>query len=327
MTIPCEAVPELKWHLSVGIAIGILGFLGVVVPLIRDKQWKRWEKDEKPWRRWEVAGWTACCFVLLVFELHSIGEQEEHQRLQQVNDACVQQNRFDDTVGKLDTSIKQAQKAAEESKEAVDTVTGGDTFPYMDFGDPSLQYATSHKVGKFPLRNIHVEITDSSECGTDEGFGCKYTQYLGRKTIPEINPGSFVRGAEGRFYIKDLEGDGKSPLSTHPTHLTINLSADNGEWIEYFWVYTHTPPFRMEQYDRAIRIYELLYDSQGTRNGRNLIWECQSKDFPKESLGFDLVNDPNVRMYGVPIHIKSLEQGGFKASVIPPTHVRLCNKP
>ena len=38
---PCPAIQPVAWHLSVGIGIGILGFLGVVVPLVRENIGRR----------------------------------------------------------------------------------------------------------------------------------------------------------------------------------------------------------------------------------------------------------------------------------------------
>src|ERR1035441_10925130 len=54
---------EVWLHPPVGIFIGLLGLLGVVVPLVRKLE---------TMGRWEKAGWTLTMFVLMGLELRSI---------------------------------------------------------------------------------------------------------------------------------------------------------------------------------------------------------------------------------------------------------------
>jgi len=103
---PCPEVQPVAWHLSVGIGIGILGFLGVVVPLIRERISRR-----------EKAIWTALMALLLFLELRSIRLDEKQHDREQAFAACEQQrsfqeitdqaNRnFDATATGLNSSIK-----------------------------------------------------------------------------------------------------------------------------------------------------------------------------------------------------------------------------
>jgi hypothetical protein len=66
----CVLLDLWNWHPPVGVWIGVLGLLGVVVPLLRD--FSQMKKGEK-------AVWTAVLFVLLLLELKSVyQDRREH---------------------------------------------------------------------------------------------------------------------------------------------------------------------------------------------------------------------------------------------------------
>ena len=91
---PCQAVQPVAWHLSVGIGIGILGFLGVVVPLVREHMGKK-----------EKAIWTALLAILLILELRSIRLDEIQHDREQAFVACEQQHSFQEITDQANTNF------------------------------------------------------------------------------------------------------------------------------------------------------------------------------------------------------------------------------
>jgi hypothetical protein len=101
---PCPAIQPVAWHLSVGDGIGILGFLGVVAPLIREHMGRR-----------EKAIWTAVMAVLLYGELRSIRlDQIQHDREQAFAD-CQQLRSFKQIENGIEASIKNSQQQFQET--------------------------------------------------------------------------------------------------------------------------------------------------------------------------------------------------------------------
>ncbi len=110
---PCPAVIPVSWHLSVGVGIGILGFLGVVVPLVRDKI-----------GRWEKAVWVAVMALLLCLELRSIRlDQDQHDR-EQAFAACEQLNQFQKIADTLQSAIAASQAQFQSTMAGINTTLG-----------------------------------------------------------------------------------------------------------------------------------------------------------------------------------------------------------
>jgi len=149
--------------------IGILGFLGVVVPLIRDKMGKR-----------EKALWVALFAALLYFELRSIDLDQVQAHREQSFAQCENQRRFEVAVREFDTSTATSQQqfaatmqgvgnVLQKTDQAIDATLGGtDSFCFIE---PSMDHSigagkagifhdsfVSMKRGRSPLRNIHLTV-------------------------------------------------------------------------------------------------------------------------------------------------------------------------
>lgn len=118
--------------------IGVLGFLGVVVPLIRTDIGKR-----------EKAVWTAVLALLLWAELRSIHlDQIQHDREQDFA-RCEQlesfkaiatalgdsiktsQNQYESTISHVDGVARTTQEVSSLAKKNLQNVTGGDSYAYL----------------------------------------------------------------------------------------------------------------------------------------------------------------------------------------------------
>jgi len=94
------------WHPPVGVWIGVLGLLGVIVPLIRDLS--------KIGRR-EKAVWTLVMFVLLLLEIKSVyQDRNEHDREQ--SEARERETKSFETIASgVNNAITQSEKQFRET--------------------------------------------------------------------------------------------------------------------------------------------------------------------------------------------------------------------
>lgn len=128
---PCSPVVPTPWHPPVGVFIGLLGLLGVLVPLLREKIGLR-----------EKASWTLILTVCLLLELRSIRlDQIQHDREQDFA-VCQQLHSFQaiaDSLSKAsttnqtqyDTTIKQVGKVLDTTQKNLDAISGGNSFAYI----------------------------------------------------------------------------------------------------------------------------------------------------------------------------------------------------
>ena len=150
----------------VGVFIGILGLLGIFVPLIRDLA---------KMGKWEKALWTAVIFALLLLEIKSIYYDRSEHDAQQAEARAEQLRHFNEIAAGINTSIE---KSGEQFKatmdrtdtlitkasENIDAVTGGRDFVVVDIvGRPvqgdglSLQAVVN---GKNVVRDVRCAIEE-----------------------------------------------------------------------------------------------------------------------------------------------------------------------
>jgi hypothetical protein len=121
------------WHPPVGVWIGILGLLGVVVPLTRDLA---------KMGKWEKAIWTAVMFVLLGLELKSVYQDRREHDEQQAEARAEQIAQFDRIAKGIKQTIDTSERQFEETmarsdkimgrtNEVLAGVTGGNSFAYV----------------------------------------------------------------------------------------------------------------------------------------------------------------------------------------------------
>jgi hypothetical protein len=124
----------LHWHPPVGVFIGILGFLGIVVPLVRDLA---------KMGKWEKAGWTGIMFALMGLELLSIHiDRKDHEaeqaaaraelltNFQHIADGI--KNEIDNSQSEFDATMKRSDSILGGVGETIKIANGGDSFAFIE---------------------------------------------------------------------------------------------------------------------------------------------------------------------------------------------------
>ena len=122
------------WHPPVGVFIGILGFLGVVVPLVRDLA---------KMSKWEKAGWTFIMFALMGLELLSIHIDRKDHEAEQAAARTELLTNFqgiaDGIKTEIDTSQSEFNATMQRSDsilsgvgETINIANGGDSFAFIE---------------------------------------------------------------------------------------------------------------------------------------------------------------------------------------------------
>lgn len=321
----------MVWHLSVGRAIGLLGLVAAAYPFFGDPIVRMLENANKLWtKRLVIALWVVGFTCLTALEWRSITIQDAHQDEQHKYETCLQEERFNKTIDGLNQNLDTTQHTLSgvteavsgidtninQTKEALNLFMGTDSFPYFDFTDPTFQQGYAKKIGRYPVSDVTVTFYTGG-CGNQEGLGaCRYVVSMGTKTFAEINDFSPTPPPAAKY--SHTQGIGFTLTETHPPIYTMfaYITARNGVWREFMQMAQVKSRDGFPQTERDIRIYETLRDDKGRPNGRNMIWECRTKGMPESALGFDLVDETNIRVYGKPIHVKSPEEGGIAASGI-----------
>jgi hypothetical protein len=272
-----HALVPVPWHLSVGVGIGILGFVGVIVPLIREKVGPR-----------EKALWTVVLLALLLIEIRSIHlDQVQHDR-EQALATCQQLHSFQGIATTLSKAIDQNQKEFESTvshldavagltQRSVSSIVGGNSFCYTEFlyytpYDGLHPLTIAH--GKYPLYDVNVRIVDlavpfpktNAGGNTPEKFKEEYAAYERLSTV-NIPIGNLAANSA-------LSSNGT--LSFDPSHGNFNLffSARNGFWSEDY----RSVAIDEHRRARAIRVF------RGS-TVQKPIYEKVDKDFPRNAGG------------------------------------------
>ena len=252
------------WHPPVGVWIGILGFLGVLVALIRDLT--RIGRREK-------AAWVFVMFALLMLEIKSVYQDRNEHDQQQAEAREREANSFESIAEGIEGAIRQSQLDFEATMRKSDAImgrvgdsiksqTGGDSFAYITFTaeagyvhfeekdpicqqisgsarrDPAGPYfqvaITSH--GKYPLRELHATMMD------DERRLAAMNEY---NKHPEGDWIKAINSSDTEYrclYLKPQSPEGPTGdvemLGTYPLphgdakRLSIAFRGLNGYWIE-----------------------------------------------------------------------------------------------
>lgn len=137
---PCPAVVPVMWHPSIGMCIGILGFAGIIMPVIRDKM-----------SRPEKIVWIVCYTLLLFLELGAIKLEDIKNGREHDHAQCEEERRFEKITGDLKQNIDTAttvltttqgvatttQGVGKLAKENLENITGKGSFPIVVPGIPA----------------------------------------------------------------------------------------------------------------------------------------------------------------------------------------------
>ena len=124
---------EVWLHPPVGIFIGLLGLLGVVVPLVRKLE---------TMGRWEKAGWTLIMFVLMGLELRSIDRDRADNEMKQAAARTELLTNFQKIANGITSEITTSKTGFDATMKRSDTIlngidenikiaNGGDSYAYV----------------------------------------------------------------------------------------------------------------------------------------------------------------------------------------------------
>lgn len=325
----CKVALTVPWYvLPVGAASVALAATSVVPPLVLKQVTEN---------RLGRTIWILLIVGFLYAEWNAIHWDDIKRTSERGHDECESRNQFTNVGNNLNSNfhetgirinknIETAQNSFDaashslaKATEAVDMLTGGRSFPFVEFDD-GMKTATLRKSGRNPLYNLTITFLDASECiGVELGFACKPSpSILGDLTVQEVNIESFYGNDRGLKLDLTTLGDSEAQsLLQRAQLILVDISARNGHWREYFWNGSIATAYGGSQRNAAVRVYRILFSPKGEFLGRNLVWERLDKYFPKEALGFDLLDfgeTTPVYWYGRRVHVASIEEGGVKAS-------------
>jgi hypothetical protein len=179
-----------QWHPLVGFFIAILGLLGVLVPFLREHIGKR-----------EKALWTAVFCLLLLLEFRSMYLYNQDE-----------------------TAVRDAQFKA--FKETIDTITGGDSFAYLEISNPNDAGGTLVAVHKrlYPLYGVGARFVDLKKY-VAMNTGVPPTRLNIEAGVTNINIGDLIHDTARA--VGNVPFDG-----TDNQQFNIFFSARNGLWTE-----------------------------------------------------------------------------------------------
>jgi hypothetical protein len=269
----------LRWYPPVGVFIGILGLLGIVVPLVRDLA---------TMGKWEKAGWTLVMFVLMGLELRSIYMDRRDHEEQQAAARAEQLQHFKEVGDGITKAIttSQAEFAATMKRsddilsgigESLNIQSGGDSYAYVQMsplgtGDFGFELYIIQD-GNHHLLNVFGSVIDLDKL--DSAFK---TGQVANRSIYEIGLDRMPILYRGRAVFV---GTYSTPGDTSDyKRFNISLSANNGLFSELY---------RLKRVNgkwiTAMMVQVAYYDQKG--HGRVACTRVD-KDFPSELLAKDL---------------------------------------
>jgi hypothetical protein len=291
-TLPCAFVLAALWAFlanpSPGVAIGILGAAAAIMSLRGDIH------------IFEKAAWIAIIFALIISEVVAIKRADDksaNERSEQVTKLDVLNKDAEGLSRALKSSIDQSKEqftanmkeadqvfgktkeAADASVLAADRVTGGNSFAFVDHIPAGLiGSALLIKIGDAPLYDIHATMTIHSSCQT---FPCRGQLSLLEQTVDSLPSGSTMPYGE----VIDLHVPNGVPATKEErVFLSIELSARNGKWKEFYWMYT---PKNSHYFQHGFRIYRLKTDKNGRQLESTLLRQDLDPCLPEDMLGSD----------------------------------------
>jgi hypothetical protein len=264
----------LHWYPPVGVFIGILGLLGVVVPLVRDLA---------KMGKWEKAGWTLVMFALMGLELRSIYiDRRDHEGQQAAARAELLDNfqRIADGI-KTEITTSQSEFAATMKRsdailggvgESLNVQSGGDSYAYarVSPGDGFIELYII-QVGDHHLRNVSGFLLDMDKLHTAFLTGQEMDSKLYQINVDRMP----VLRRQQVLFVGKFPWPGDSDYR----QFNVALSADNG---------TFSTMLRLKHvsgrtWTSALVVGASYYDGKG-----GIVCTRMEKEFPPELVANDL---------------------------------------
>jgi hypothetical protein len=271
----CEATPP-------GLAIAALGAAAIIMT-VRAEHFTKTEQ----------VVWVFIGFVLFLVEARAIyQDRSEHDAIARIESAkqhaefesVLNQNQreFDATMKRVGQVFEKTTEAANASTRAADSVTGGDSFAYVDFSSGLNTSEKIVKIGDPPLYDLNVHSSIHWECPP---FPCRSTLVLKDKEIGTLPVGPVIPGNHQHiFYLQEEFPANAYALQGEGVYLTVDLSARNANWKEFYWIYRSN---NGEPGDYGFRVYKVEYNSQGKLVNSKLLRQYIGPCLPEDMLGSD----------------------------------------
>lgn len=223
----------LRWYPPVGVFIGILGLLGVVVPLVRDLA---------EMRKREKAFWTLVMFVLMGLEIRSIYLDRDTHETEQKNARAEQLQHFKDIADGIKHEINTSQAEFDATMKRSDSIlTGvGENIKIANGGDSYAYIQMSPVNGGFDLYviqdgNYHLLDTRGRATDLDKFEAAEADAAQNRKMLDqskyEIVLNSMPILYRGRAV---MVGTLPEPADSDYKRFNISLFARNGLFEELY---------------------------------------------------------------------------------------------
>jgi len=172
------------WHPPVGVWIGILGLLGVIVPLIR---------DINHIGRREKAVWTLIMFSLLLLEIKSVYQDRNEHDTQQAEARTREENNFKEIASGIKASIAESDRnfsaTMGKTKEVLENITGGTSFaivtPQVWSGLVPIPLSIRNQ-GKQTLTGVTITIRSARNFNLDKPESFYETEAI---NVGTLHPG------------------------------------------------------------------------------------------------------------------------------------------
>ena len=269
-----------------GLAIAALGAAAVIMT-VRANYYTRTEQ----------VIWIIIAFVLFGAEANSIyedrvkndkTEREAIQRQQAEFEGVLTQSQkqFEATMRDSEAILGQTRTINELSKENLNTMTGGETFAYVDFVDSYGDYGDIVKVGDEPLYGVKLRIqaiytpTYKDSSGKTYPIGAFSDMRVMQLHDLPIGPygGMYAGINQDEVAIPNLPPERRAfRHDDDPMKIIVTFNARNGSWREFIWIRrmpqnNHNSPAFLE----AIRVFRTIHGKG------KMIFEKIPENFPQE---------------------------------------------
>lgn len=236
--------------------------------------------------------WIFLLVSMLVIEFHAIDKDRSDNDDKQAKFFALQQTGFssiasgvqtsiDNSQKQFDISMKETEKVFGKTQEAADSVTGGDSFAYIEFPQNLETAARVVKIGKAPLYALKAYISFETVCPP---FPCRNQAGFVGKNLDTLPMGSESPDySQHSFALQEIIPANFYASQGERVFMRVDLSARNGDWREFYWLYRPKPGY----FQHGFRIYKMEYDKQGVPRGSKFLRQHIDSCLPMEMLGSD----------------------------------------
>jgi len=228
---------------------------------------------------WERSLWFVVLVCFAIIEIRAINQDRKKQN----DEFSVIAGGLTTAIGGLQTTIQEGRThfdtTTSELKSAIDTVTGGESFAFIEFGLPA-QAISVKKIGAPPLYDINITLMSGVPI---PGFPQnEMRRYESRK----YDLGNLQTGTDNSIGDYKLDVVQLGPqfayfaLMKDRAHIELGFKARNGRWYETIWLRNQIDPRfpSIDHWTRALEVYKLV------ANRKRILYRDVPLGFPVDAL-------------------------------------------